>query len=76
MCVASLEHALFKRFTHKPLRHRASYIHDQLEVSFDIKVEWINSLRGVKVPFEHHVLPDLALVHSYLTYSTENDLGI
>ena len=62
------------RFTHKPLRHRARYIHDHVIVPFDIVIEYINSLRIVDLPFKHCIhTPGL---DRQLSYTPENVLGI
>jgi len=52
------------RFTHKLLRHRASYIHHHVIVLFDSIVEQLNLLRGVGLPFEHYVFTRQALIDS------------
>jgi len=52
--------------THKPLRHRARYIHDHMIVLFDINVEQINSFWGVDLHFQNYVFTLQALINGYL----------
>jgi hypothetical protein len=60
--------SFFTRTTHKPLRHRARYIHDHVTVLFDIIVEQINYFKGVDLPFEN-CLHMHSLINGYLILS-------
>lgn len=73
MCVASFAHDLLHTI-HKLTHHRASYIHDHVLVSFHFIIDYINSFRGVDLPFEQCF--DTPGIHKRLSYSPEYVLEI
>ena len=65
MCVTSVTDALLHAL-HTPLRHGSHFISHHVIVSFDFIIEYINSLGGVDLPFEHYVFTGQTLVDCYL----------
>ena len=65
--VCGITYAHFvKRFTHKSLRHLARYCYDQVMVSLDIILQYINFLSGVDLHLKPYVVTGQALIYSFL----------